>query len=389
MDLSRVLAGPYCTQMLGDHGAQVIKVEPPAGDMTREWGPPSEDGLSAYYHGLNRNKEHACIDLTSDQGRTVLRRLLSDADVLIENFKSGTMARWGLSADELIEEFPQLVYCRITGFGEDGPMGGYPGYDAVLQAFAGIMDMTGEPDRPAVKVPMPIVDQTTGMLALSGILMALFERSISGRGQYVETTLLDAAVSLLHPAAANYFIDGVDPTRLGSGHPNVAPYETFGEGDNRLFVGGGNDRQFEALCRYLDSPELIEDERFLNNNLRIANREALSKAIADRMSTVDLDSAADNMLSHGVPASRVQKVSDVVKHPQVLHRELVVDIDGRQMLGIPVKFARTPGAINTAPRVMGADTRDVLKRTGYTEDEIDELVTSGAVIDNSTVSTSK
>jgi crotonobetainyl-CoA:carnitine CoA-transferase CaiB-like acyl-CoA transferase len=382
IDLSRVLAGPYCAQMLGDHGARVIKIEPPEGDMTRAWGPPFEDGMSGYYRGLNRNKEHASLDLASAAGREVLRRLLVDADVLIENFKVGTMAKWGLGADELLAEFPRLVYCRITGFGEDGPMGGYPGYDAVLQAFAGIMDMTGEAARPPVKVPMPIVDQTTGMLAMSGILMALFERSVSGRGQLIETTLLDAAVSLLHPAAANYFMNGLDPDRLGSGHPNVAPYETFGEGSQRLFVGGGNDRQFHALCRYLGAPELISDERFLTNELRIRNRVALSAVIAERMSGVDLDAAADDMLAHGVPASRVQKISDVVRHPQVLHRELVIDLGGKPALGIPVKFGRTPGAVRMPPREMGADTWDVLRRAGYSDSEIAELAALGAAVGN-------
>ncbi|KDE12233.1 CaiB/BaiF CoA transferase family protein [Rhodococcus aetherivorans] len=377
IDLSRVLAGPYCTQMLGDHGATVIKVEPPAGDMTREWGPPFENGTSAYYRGLNRNKQHCSLNLTEPEAREILRRMLADADVVVENFKAGTMTRWGLGPETLLEDFPQLVYCRITGFGVDGPMGGYPGYDAVLQAFAGIMDMTGEPDRPPVKVPMPIVDQTTGMLALSGILMALFARQRTGTGQLVDVTLLDAAISLLHPATANYFMDGQDPERLGSGHPNVAPYETFGDDRTRLFVGGGNDRQFQSLCRYLGAPELAQDPRFRTNGLRIRNRSALSHAIAELLEKVDLDSAADDMLAHGVPASRVQKVSEVARHPQVLHRQMVVEVDGSSTLGVPVKLDRTPGAVKTMPRQLGHDTRAVLHKLGYTDHEVGRFVASG------------
>ncbi|MDR6866613.1 crotonobetainyl-CoA:carnitine CoA-transferase CaiB-like acyl-CoA transferase [Microbacterium resistens] len=382
IDLSRVLAGPYATQMMADHGAEVIKVEPPAGDMTRDWGPPFVGDVSAYYAGLNRNKQHLSLDLSRDEGRAVLLRMLADADVLVENFKAGTMERWGLSPETLAELFPGLVYCRITGFGTTGPMGGMPGYDAVLQAYSGIMSINGEPGGGPLKAAMPIVDLTTGMLAFSGVLLALHERTRSGRGQLVDLALLDAAVSLLHPSGANFFMDGKLPTRLGNGHPNVTPYQTFQtrSGDS-LFVGGGNDRQFAALCRYLGEPEIADDPRFATNADRMAHREELAAVINRLMEGIDLDEAARSMLAHGVPASRVQTLDEVFTDPQVLHRNMIEEIDGYRLLGVPVKLDRTPGSVRTAPRSHGADTVEVLRAHGYPDVEIEELLGSGIVLE--------
>jgi crotonobetainyl-CoA:carnitine CoA-transferase CaiB-like acyl-CoA transferase len=379
LDLSRVLAGPYCAQMLGDHGARVVKIEPPDGDMTREWGPPFRNGVSAYYAGLNRNKEHACVDLSTEAGQHLLLRLLETADVVIENFKAGTMDRWGLGPEALVERFPRLVYCRITGFGVDGPMGGLPGYDAVLQAYSGIMSMNGEAGRGPVKVPMPIVDLTTGMLAFSGVLLALNERHRSGRGQLVDLALLDSAVSLLHPAAANYFMNDHVPQRIGTAHPNVAPYETFDGPQGQLFVGGGNDRQFAALCRYLDAPELADDPRFRTNADRLTNRAELSAAISELMTGTDLTGAAESMLAHGVPASMVRPLDEVVDDPQVRHRRMVVEEGGFRMLGIPLKLDRTPGTVRTPPAVRGGDTEQVLRTAGFDSAEIERLILDGVV----------
>ncbi|MFE9629017.1 CaiB/BaiF CoA transferase family protein [Streptomyces sp. NPDC006527] len=380
VDLSRVLAGPYCAQMLGDHGARVIKVEPPDGDMTREWGPADTAGVSPYYAGLNRNKEHISVDLRTAQGQDLLLELLADADVLIENFKAGTMDRWGMGPDVLLERFPRLVYCRITGFGYDGPMGGLPGYDAVLQAYSGIMDMNGESGRGPVKVPMPVVDLATGMLALSGVLLALHERQISGRGQLVDLALLDGAVSLLHPQAANYLLQGEEPQRIGTAHPNVAPYETFGGPDERqLFVGGGNNRQFRALCAYLGRPELADDPRFVNNWDRVQNRSELSRFIAELMTGIDLADAAGSMLAEGVPASPVRPLAEVVEDPQVRHRQMVEEVGGYQLLGIPIKLGRTPGKVVSPPRPLGADTRATLATLGVPAERIEQLVADGVV----------
>ena len=242
VDLSRVLAGPSCTQMLADHGAAVIKVEPPAGDETRTWGPPFRDGTASYYYGVNRNKRNIVIDVSKPAGRDIVLRLLEDADVLAENFKVGTLERWGLGYEAVLRDrFPRLVHCRISGFGADGPLGAAPGYDAVVQAMAGIMSINGDPSTGATRMGVPMVDLATGLTATIGVLMALAERARSGRGQFVDATLYDTAVGLLHPPAANWFLSGKTPQLLGNGHPNIVPYDKFDTATVEVFLGVGND----------------------------------------------------------------------------------------------------------------------------------------------------
>ena len=226
VDLSRVLGGPFCTQILGDYGAEVIKVEPPQGDDTRAWGPPFAEDTAAYFIGLNRNKRGIVLDLNQQAERDVLLRLLGSADVLVENFKVGTLERWGIGQQDLAERFPRLVHCRISGFGADGPLGGLPGYDAVIQAMSGLMSINGSPDGPPTRIGVPVVDLATGLYAVIGILMALHERAASGRGQFVDAALFDCGVSLLHPHLANYLASGRVPLRTGNAHPDITPYDT-------------------------------------------------------------------------------------------------------------------------------------------------------------------
>ncbi|MDQ7903876.1 CaiB/BaiF CoA-transferase family protein [Phytohabitans sp. ZYX-F-186] len=380
VDLSRILAGPYCTQMLGDHGAEVVKVEPPEGDGTREWAESYGDGVSAYYAGLNRNKRHVTVDLSTAAGRTLVLRMLENADVLVENFKTGTMERWGIGAETLLARFPRLVYCRISAFGADGPMGGLPGYDAVIQAYSGIMHMNGEPGSRPLRIPMPITDLTTGMLAFSGVLLALQERTRSGRGQLVDLSLLDGALSLLHPAAANYFRTGERPERLGSAHPNIAPCDTFTSPMGEIYVAAGTDRQFAILCEYLGAPEVARDERFRTNAARLAHRAELTAILADLVARMEYDAdAARTMIAKGIPASLVRPLDEVLGDPEVHRRRMVQTVDGRRVLGIPVKLGRTPGTIRTPPRPAGADTRDVLARFGLAAREIERLIADGVV----------
>jgi crotonobetainyl-CoA:carnitine CoA-transferase CaiB-like acyl-CoA transferase len=299
----------------------------------------------------------------------------------VENFKAGTMQRWGLGYDEVLAaRFPRLVYCRITGFGTDGPMGGLPGYDAVVQAYAGLMGLNGERGRGPVKIPMPLVDLTTGMLAHGGILTALYERGHSGRGQLVDLSLLDAALSLLHPQGTNFLFDGEEPQRLGTSHPNVAPYETFETPQGQLFIGGGNDRQFRALCTYLGAAELAEDPRFAHNADRLAHRAELSALLQELMSKRDLTDMAADMLDHGVPASMVRSLAEVFDDPQVKHRELIVEQDSYRGIGLPVKLGRTPGSVRTTPALVGRDTVAVLAAAGYGDAEITTLLAEGVVI---------
>lgn len=382
LDLSRVLAGPYCTQMMGDHGARIIKVEPLAGDGTRAWGPPYHDGISAYYSGINRNKENIAVDLSRAEARDAIFELLdAGVDVLVENFKPGTMSRWGLGWEELRERYPQLIYCQITGFGDDGPMGGLAAYDAVLQAYAGIMYMNGEPGRTPLRVPMPIVDICSGMHAFSGILLALHERQRSGLGQLVDVTLMDSALSLLHPAIANYSMSGKVPQPIGSAHPNIAPCDVFESSRGLVYVAGGTDKQFADLCRFLGAPELGTDLRFARNHDRVVNRDELTPLLARLVSEADIGEAeVRDMMALGVPVSFVRTLDQVMADPHVHHRGMVAEIGGFRVLGIPVKLSRAPGTIRTAPAKLGADTITVLRRAGLSNDTIDELLAAGVVV---------
>ncbi|WP_338180346.1 CoA transferase [Jatrophihabitans sp.] len=380
IDLTRVLAGPYCTQLLADHGARVIKVEPPNGDPTRNWGPPQTGDISAYYAGLNRNKDHLCVDLSHPDGQDLLRRLLATADVVVENFKPATMEGWGLAPDALMCEFPALVYCRITAFGSTGPMGGLPGLDAVMQAYCGIMDMNGEPDGLPIRIPMPIVDLSTAMLAFSGILLALHERNASGRGQLVDLSLMDSAVSLLHPAAANYFMGGSVPRRLGTAHPNIAPSESFPGPDGPIYVAGGTDEQFRILCSYLGHAALADDPRFCTNSDRVRHRAELTAALGQLLDVAQVGrSGSLELLAAGVPVSLVRRLDTVLADPQVAEREMVQELDGFRMLGIPIKLGRTPGSIRRPPATRGRDSVAVLREYGMPEEMIEELTAAGVV----------
>ncbi|MBA3741381.1 CoA transferase [Sporichthya sp.] len=378
VDLSRVVAGPLCAQMLGDHGADVVKVEAPAGDELRTYGPPFGPGTSAYFDGANRNKQNICLDLGHPAAREVLLRLLDGADVVIENFKSGTMDRWGLGYETLAAEHPELVYCRITGFGVDGPLGGAPGYDALLQAYAGLMSVTGETDGPPTRVGLPMVDLAAAMMAFSGILLALHERQGSGLGQLVDCTLLDSALGLLHPHGSSAAMYGGRPVRVGDSHGGVAPYQTFACRDGRLMIAANNNRQFARLCAILGLGHLAEDPRFVDNNSRVANKAALAEflgaAVADRAGA----GLGDELLAAGVPAAMVNEVPEVLDLPQVRHRNMVVELDDYRGIGIPIALTRTPGRVRSVPALRGADTEAVLARLGYEAAQIEDLIAAGA-----------
>ena len=291
IDLTRVLGGPYCTQILADHGADVIKVEPPAGDEVRDWGPPFHGEDAAYFVGINRNKRSIGLDLASEGGRTVLMKMLESADVLIENFKPGTLDKWGIGNDVLRAKFPKLVHCRISGFGADGPRGGNPGYDAIIQAMTGMIAATGSPQSGPMRIGVPLVDITTGLYAAIGILMALSERQKSGVGQFLETTLYETGLAIMHPHAANYFMHGKPPALTGNEHPNLVPYAIFPTRTDNIFIGVGNDGTFRKLAKEIGKPELGTDPRFARNKDRIANRDALRAELAAVFSQHDAGTA--------------------------------------------------------------------------------------------------
>ena len=354
IDLSRVLAGPYCTQILADHGADVLKVEPPGGDETRGWGPPFDaEGTASYFLGLNRNKRGCTMDLTQDAAREALLALLGDADVLVENFKAGTLEKWGLGPDVLAERFPQLVHCRITGFGADGPLGALPGYDAAIQALAGLMSVNGEPDEKGgepLRVGLPVVDMVTGLNAALGILLALHERGRSGRGQFVEVALYDAGLSLLHPHAANHLLDWRIPRRTGNAHPNICPYDTFRTGTQPIFLAVGNDRQFATLCRVIGAESLASDVRFASNGERSVNRVALKALLEEQLARFACEPLADELVRAGVPCAAIHDVATALADPHTHHRGMVVAIGERYRgVGSPIKLARTPATYRTPP----------------------------------------
>ena len=360
VDLSRVLGGPYCGQILGDHGADVLKIEPPQGDDTRAWGPPFEDvhgrQVASYYMGLNRNKRGTQLDLSTEEGRAILWTLLEGADVLIENFKTGTMERWGLDYDTLAERFPGLVYCRVSGFGAAGPLGGLAGYDAAVQAMTGIMSVNGETGGDSLRVGLPIVDMVTGLNAALGVLLALQERHTSGRGQFVEASLFDSGLSLLHPHAANWFASGKEPRRTGNAHPNIYPYDAFPTGTDAVFLAVGNDRQFRLLCQHLGAAELADDALYATAGARSVNRAALREQLIALLAGQDGPALAEALMAIGVPAAPVLSVSAALKHPHTAHRQMVVQVgDAYTGVASPIKLSRTPASYRLAPPVHPAD----------------------------------
>ncbi|GAB5500694.1 MAG: CaiB/BaiF CoA-transferase family protein [Pseudohongiellaceae bacterium] len=382
VDLSRVLGGPFCSQILGDHGAEIIKIEPPRGDETRDWGPPFHEGDSAYYLGVNRNKRSMGLDLTRDEGRAVLHRLLEKADVLLENFKPGTMEKWGLGYQEVLRErYPRLVHCRISGFGADGPWGGFPGYDAIIQAMAGWFSINGEEGSNPTRLGLAGVDMGTGLYSAIAILMALLERQRSGQGQYLDMTLYDCAVALMHPHIPNYNLSGKVPGPTGNAHPNISPYDTFHTATVDIFIGAGNNRAWAKLCRELERDDLLADSRFAENIDRVNNRDALKTEIESSLGKLDGEDIANRLAAAGLAAGPIHNTQQVVDHPHTHHRQMTVEKGWYKMAGTPIKFSRTPGAMRHLPPRYGEHSRQLLSDLGFDDAAIEGLLTDGVVLD--------
>jgi crotonobetainyl-CoA:carnitine CoA-transferase CaiB-like acyl-CoA transferase len=380
IDLSRVLAGPLCTQTLGDLGADVIKVERPGeGDDTRNWGPPYAGPLSAYFIGVNRNKRSLTLDLSREEGRAVLDRLIRGGDVLVDNFKQGTLDRWGFDDTWFEANAPGVIRCTITGYGSTGPKAATPGYDFILQAETGLMAITGEVDGSPMKLGVAIVDICTGMQAAIAILAALEARRRTGKGQRCEVNLHDTGLHILANVAANHLVSGEEPGRYGNGHPNIVPYRTYAAADGDLALAVGNDRQFQVLAGLVGHPEWAEDPRFATNPERVRNRDTVDRMVGEVIAGKTRAEWVEIFEEAGIPAGPINRVSEALSNPQTVEREMVVELGDFRTLGLPIEMTATPSSVRLEPPVLGADTDAVLEELGYSPGEIAELRTSGVV----------
>jgi crotonobetainyl-CoA:carnitine CoA-transferase CaiB-like acyl-CoA transferase len=387
VDLTRVLAGPYCTMMLGDLGADVIKIEIPGrGDDTRQWGPPfTAKGESAYFISANRNKRSLTLDLKSDKGIQILKALIRDADAVVENFRAGTMARWGLDYEALQAIRPGLIYCSITGYGHSGPYKERPGYDFIAQALAGFMSITGPADGEPIRAGVAIADLASGIFAFGAIMAALYAREGSGEGQQIDISLLDSQLALMSYVASNYLISGETPKRYGNAHPNIVPYEVLEAADGYMAFAAGNDGQWRKFCEAVDKKEWIEDERFATNPARNQNRGILIPLLNELFRKRSISDWTTLCEQIGLPASGINDMADVFQDPQVQARELRVEFerqDGEMipMVASPLKIPTTPAEIRLGPPGLGEHTEQILKDLlGYDTVVIEELRADGVI----------
>jgi len=380
LDLTRVVAGPYCSMFLGDLGADVVKVEQPGvGDDTRGWGPPFAGGESAYFLSINRNKRSLALDLKSKRAVELLRQLVKVADVVIENFRPGAMERLGLGEADLRNLNPQLIYASLTGFGADGPMSSWPGYDLIVQAWGGLMSITGAPDGEPVKVGVAIIDLVAGLMLGKAITAALFAREKIGVGQRIDTSLLEAEVASLINVGSNYLVGGKVPTRWGNAHPNIVPYQNFKTADGYLVIGVASELIWKRFCQAIGRANLTDDARFANNSLRVENRTKLIALLSEVFLQRDNETWFKLLTAAEVPCSPVQTIDQVFQAPQVLHRDMVMEIEhptaGKvRMAGIPVKFSVTPASLRLPPPLLGEHNEAILSNwLGMSAEAIDEL----------------
>jgi crotonobetainyl-CoA:carnitine CoA-transferase CaiB-like acyl-CoA transferase len=379
LDLSRILSGPYCTMVLADFGADVIKIERPgAGDDTRQWGPPFVAGESAYYLSINRNKRSITVDLGQEAGREIIYALGRVCDVAIENFRPGTAERIGIGYERLRQENPRLVYCSISGFGQDGPYRDRPGYDALAQAMSGMMAITGDPDGAPTKHGMSIADIGAGMWSALAIVSALLARERTGEGQYIDISLLDAQLSWLTYTAGSFFATGENPARYGSAHPSIVPYQPFATADGYVMLAVGNDRLWQKFCAAAGVPDLATQPGFATSAERVVNRETLIARVAEIMTGRTTAEWMRLLEEAGIPAGPINTVAQALTDPHVKARKMAVTLDhptagAVTMTGNPAKFSATPSAARTAPPLLGQHTDEVLHSLGYADGDIAAL----------------
>lgn len=388
LDLSLVLAGPYCSMMLGDLGADVIKIERPGvGDDTRQWGPPftASGGESAYFLCVNRNKRSITVDLKKPEGIEIVKALAAKSDVCLENFKPGTTDKLGLGYEALRKVNPRIIYCSITGFGPDGPYRNRAGYDLAVSAFGGLMGITGEPEGPPVKAGVAMTDVMTGISAHGAICAALYAREKTGKGQRIDLSLLETQVGALANIASSYLISGDIPRRWGTAHETIVPYQGFETKDKYVIVAVGNDQLWKRFCKVIDRPELAENPLFRTNPLRVKNREACIGILASVMKTRTRDEWIQLLNDDAIPCAPINTVDEVFQDPQVLHRNMLVDVNhptaGKiKLVGIPVKYSDADAEIRLPPPVLGEHTREILGGIlGYEDAKIEALKSAGVI----------
>ncbi|HCU79588.1 MAG TPA: formyl-CoA transferase [Chloroflexi bacterium] len=385
VDLTRVLAGPYCTMMLGDLGADVIKIEVPGrGDDTRHWGPPfTEGGESAYYLSANRNKRSLTLNLKSAQGLEILKKLIAKGDVLVDNFKTGTLSRWGLDYETLQEIRPGLIYCTVTGYGYTGPYSSRPGYDLIVQATGGFMSITGPENGDPSRAGVAIADISTGMFASNAILAALYSREKTGEGQRIDMSLLDSQVALLSYAATNYFVSGSITNRLGNAHPNIVPYQSFKAQDMHFVLAVGNDKQWEIFCKSINKPKWIDDEKYSTNALRVNNRRQLIDQLNKLFATQNAGYWLEIFDKVGLPSGPINELDKVFENEQIKSREMQIElphsIDNKvTLLNSPIKIPTSPTKTHKAPPTLGEHTEEILKeKIGLDQDAVAKLRDEG------------
>jgi crotonobetainyl-CoA:carnitine CoA-transferase CaiB-like acyl-CoA transferase len=385
LDLTRVLSGPFCTLQLADMGARVIKVERPGdGDETRAWGPPFVAGESAYFLGTNRNKESVALDFKHPDGRRVLQRLVDRADVLVENFRPGTLTRLALDYDSLKATHPRLIHASISGFGQTGPRRSEAGYDAVVQAEGGLMSITGDPDGPPFRVGVAIADLVAGMLAAQGIVLALYAREKTGRGQQVDIGMLDGVVSILSYHASMQLTANIRSRRVGNRHATIAPYDTFPVADGEFFLAVGNDDQFRRFCAAAGVDSLLENPRFATNPARVVNHVELRELLTPILCARPRAYWLEVLTEAGVPCGAVRDVPEALADPQILAREMVQSVEHAtagllKVVGVPIKLSETPGSVRTAPPTLGQHTGAILRELQITDEEIERLRDDGVI----------
>ncbi len=367
LDLTRILAGPYCTMMLGDMGAEIIKVENPKnGDDTRGWGPPFLKGVSTYFISVNRNKKSMTLNLKENKGKEILRKLIKQCDVMVENFRPGTLDNLGFPWSEIQKINDKIIFASVSGFGQTGPRKNEPGFDVVIQGEGGIMSITGEPDGPPTKVGASIGDITAGMLAAQGILLGLYTREKTGKGQMVDISMLDGQISLLTYHANAFFATGKVPNRRGNRHPSITPYETYKCKDGFLNLGVGNDSLWVKFCDAVGLDKIKDDQRFQINAERVKNREELEKILIPFFENYELKEIIEILRNNGIPCGPINNLEDALNNPQVIQREMVQEIQipeiGKtKITGVPIKMSATPGSIRMPPPSLGEHTNQILK----------------------------